>query len=497
MCKIFAVTHIETPHLAWRLINAAHPYATARDNDGYGLAWIDAKGRIGGERWTDPDETFIGRKKLPKATANIANNRAFTGSYGRIGNAKALREQPLAILSHARTATSSKGLLNTHPHIHENTALIHNGIVDTHGLDLLGTQCDSAGILWAYLKHSVNQQPKAIDRAMELIRGWYACIVLGKDANGKPYVDFWRSGASMHMGYLPGVGLAWSTTAEILMNAARDAQVRIEGFASTKDDKMLRLMLDESLEAQAAKVYPYHHYMNTGWSSKQVQDYRNMTGCSVGYDYHDDYTSPVVKVNKASDFMYQQYSTATFDPLSVERLPEGDRWMADLAAGVDSTYHWIRENAYWIRKPGPMPRGRGGLLHNGTWDELGVENAKARTKKEDNVVSLDEARTLTQMAEKMEQNESDHWEHLKEGMPPEETLSDKVLQNLHDIGVTKIHWDKVIPCPFCTSIEPRIEVQGSIMCSECWSIVAPEDDQQLVEDTMQADPQQELLQNEG
>jgi hypothetical protein len=211
------------------------------------------------------------KPKLPKGALK---------PYARIGDDRADRSEPLAILSHARTSTGDVAIFNTHPHYKDGLALVHNGVVDEHGLDLLGTTCDSAGILWSYIQSGVRERPSYIKHAMNRVCGWYACIVLGKDKRG-PYVDVWRSGADLWVCYLPGVGIVWCTKPEQLQRACQTTGDVVKTHAAVKEDQMLRVRQGLRMQQLTPESFPYeHNYWSI--SAAEAAYYSSRTGASIG-----------------------------------------------------------------------------------------------------------------------------------------------------------------------------------------------------------------------
>lgn len=206
MCKIACITKItpETSDNAKKFIKVMSKTMSRSDHDGWGYAAIDSEGNLFGERWKNPDHAFAADAIRANANAKAAIDK-FKGflkikevppiqynNFGELGEGLDSKILKGAIL-HARTATTPNIMVNTHPFVSNNTALIHNGGI--HNLDELVmkiSSCDSEAILNEYLKQGVGLDINKISTMAGNLRGSYACGVLTKDANDHWIMDVFR-----------------------------------------------------------------------------------------------------------------------------------------------------------------------------------------------------------------------------------------------------------------------------------------------------------------
>lgn len=206
MCKIACITKItpETSANAKKFIKVMSKTMSRTDHDGWGYAAIDSTGNLFGERWKNPDHAFAADAIRANANAKAAIDK-FKGflkvkdvppiqynNFGELGEGLDSKILKGAIL-HARTATTPNIMINTHPFVTDNTALIHNGGI--HNLDELTLRistCDSEAILNEYLRVGVGLNINNIGQMAGNLRGTYACGVITKDANEHWIMDVFR-----------------------------------------------------------------------------------------------------------------------------------------------------------------------------------------------------------------------------------------------------------------------------------------------------------------
>lgn len=185
--------------LLWDFLMTASPFMTVNDKDGLGYAAISPSG-LWGERWLDPKDAWKLRKifteedkeLLRKAQGTFIGNEKFN-TFGELAS-----DTAFSVLMHARMATCEKNISNTHPFIRGNSALIHNGVISNHGeLEKITSTCDSEVILNSYFKHDVANKPENIKEVARDLRGYFACGIISKDADGVDIVDVFRGGAQL------------------------------------------------------------------------------------------------------------------------------------------------------------------------------------------------------------------------------------------------------------------------------------------------------------
>lgn len=252
MCKIMAIVGIDqdpkAQRLAWEFVKAARPWLTAKDDDGFGYAILDAgSGELRGEKWLDPKDAFKRRRseRAPEGLRDVLTGRLV--EHTTIGKGARRARTPIStVIAHARMATCGVSLANVHPFVRtveegRELALIHNGVVGSVGMDLSGSdKCDSAGILNAYAAAEAHLDPGMWQVAADDVLGSYACAVLMSGPGG--HVDLFRNdGSYLTVTEIEGIGLVWCTTREIVVGAARDLGLRIRGSWSVDPGVLIRL----------------------------------------------------------------------------------------------------------------------------------------------------------------------------------------------------------------------------------------------------------------
>lgn len=208
MCKIMAITGITSDNEKFvrSLIHEAVRPLTKQDSDGFGWVGITALGHLAGERWLDASKAFTVSSGDPS-------------TYNSFGD---ISQSFVTILLHARYATCEKTLANTHPFVKDGVALIHNGVItNAESFTRTLSTCDSEAILTQYTLNNVSVNPEEANPALNPLRGYYACAVLGTDVEGAPYLDIFRSSmASLSKATLDVNGLTiFCTTIGIIHDA--------------------------------------------------------------------------------------------------------------------------------------------------------------------------------------------------------------------------------------------------------------------------------------
>lgn len=190
MCKIAILTSHDPDKLqevvlkAWRAMSST-------EKDGYGAAWVTPDGKIG----------YIKSSSTTPIIDVPDYFKAFSaGSWSKSNGG------PLLI--HGRTATCGVNADNTHPMIIGNSALIHNGIVNSKRYHNVETTCDSELLLHAW-------KDNGIISVAEEVTGYYAFGALTASKR-KVTLDIVRDDKASLCGGSYHKGMAFATTRQLL-----------------------------------------------------------------------------------------------------------------------------------------------------------------------------------------------------------------------------------------------------------------------------------------
>jgi predicted glutamine amidotransferase len=255
MCKICIIPGItdKTTELVWKFITKMSKEMSGySETDGFGYAAFDGQGNLFGERWLNPKEAFSNRDEknilvqelIHKYKGFLRGKLPIYNKFGE-GNMNSLRT---AIL-HARNATTEKGLINVHPFVHGDSALIHNGIIANHEqLHKKYSTCDSEVILTEYNKFNVTNNIKNINNVASKLDGYYACSVLSKTDDNKYIVDVFKEDSARLKGYFikefntvvfatPGANDTYGP----IQSVCRDLNLTIVDEFDLEDSSLLRM----------------------------------------------------------------------------------------------------------------------------------------------------------------------------------------------------------------------------------------------------------------
>lgn len=252
MCKLMMICGIppEKSALAAKFIRKSVPFMSKDDQDGLGYVALGDKG-IFGERWLDPENAFKSRARFTPSQ-KILND--FFGeslsrnyeNYSRFGQGSL--NKATSILFHTRYATCGKTMMNTHPFVVNDTALIHNGVIlnDDDIMDVheeRSSTCDSESILREYLANEVAAEPNAIQEVADILDGWYACGVLTKNAEGKYVVDVFKCKQSnLCVGIVPELeSFVFCTDIDILKQTAKESKMTVSAYDDILGGKLIRM----------------------------------------------------------------------------------------------------------------------------------------------------------------------------------------------------------------------------------------------------------------
>lgn len=252
MCKIMMFAGIKPNKVAqaWRWAYTAQPLLNESDDHGFGYA-VASEGRIFGERWVIPDEAFARRKQCTKSERHMLSQFGtavkLSETYNSFGDLS-LSTRAQAFMLHARFATCSKNLPNTHPFVHEvenepSTALIHNGVISNASkLQNRTSTCDSECILNEYGDSGVARMPENIQDVADLLQGYYACGVLSNDGEQQILDVFKSARASLYVAWVYSLGTyVFCTSEDIIRTTAKLCRMRIGSVAEVSTGFLLRL----------------------------------------------------------------------------------------------------------------------------------------------------------------------------------------------------------------------------------------------------------------
>ena len=274
MCKIFTCVGFDNYKTLWKIAGFAGPIITRYDNDGFGMAGYSPESK---KMWT---EKFINPEDAWKIE-KMEQGKLFRKTGKRNDNVSTL-------LTHARLKTSSKIIQNTHPFVRNNTALIHNGVVEKHGMKFHEGTCDSEGILTAYLSLNITHNPdnyKFLHETLLRGNGYFACCVLSK-SNGSYCVDIFKSSSTqLYEVTVKNVkGFIYSTSIEYAKDAIKLAGYKLDDYFAVPNNTLLRRdattgkMILEMKAATLSSKYDYSHtkystYYNTETSNRNYREY--------------------------------------------------------------------------------------------------------------------------------------------------------------------------------------------------------------------------------
>lgn len=255
------------PHIPAKYAKAALALAqaltgplTQRDRDAFGVAAIDASGELYHGRWL-PNEAWSKAKRPLKARLQPQYSNLLPSAPRPRGGlvSGTLPTAPQAMLLHARFATSGKALSDAHPHVSPagDAALIHNGVVDTLGLDLRRTACDSEGILNAYTDANCVSDPTEMQTALDRVMGYYALGVLAL-VDGRWVCDIVRDDrASLEYVELPQLHTGiYITDRAILQVTAKNMGMRLGAHYQVAPNSHVRIDCATGVEVYAGSIAP-------------------------------------------------------------------------------------------------------------------------------------------------------------------------------------------------------------------------------------------------
>jgi Glutamine amidotransferase domain len=230
------------------------------DKDGLGYAAMGREG-IWGERWLNPKDAWKYRK--PWTEEDSKTHKYYKGAldaeprFNDFGLVDITHTN--TVMLHARMATCVKSLVNTHPFVRDNLALIHNGVIGNHkDLENLTSTCDSETILNSYFKHNIANKPEDIQKVMDDIRGYYACGVLSTNTEGKQHLDIFRNSTAQMSAYFVKEldAVVFCTRSEIIRETCKKLGWTYGNTFTFKDEVMVRI---DCVTGQPVSTHKFLH----------------------------------------------------------------------------------------------------------------------------------------------------------------------------------------------------------------------------------------------
>lgn len=217
MCKVLIIPAIKKAKMneTIKFVRAMAAKMSQYNSDGLGYAAVNEAGELFGERWFVNNDAFTG---VPKATPDFSDKAELAAKsvasfgkalkvyksdgwkkasdvprYNKFGNSPMVDMAALTL--HTRAATCDRNLTNVHPFVdlEHDTSVIHNGVITNHkDFDLKLSTCDSESILISYLNAEVNKDITNVQGMVDKLRGYYACGVFSRDAQGNRIMDVFK-----------------------------------------------------------------------------------------------------------------------------------------------------------------------------------------------------------------------------------------------------------------------------------------------------------------
>jgi len=312
--------------------------------DGTGYAAIDSEGRLFGERWLKFDDAFKSRQEhSDKDGQTIGKYQGFLkkekvyNSFGEV-NLDDIR----SITLHTRLATSSKGIVNCHPFVENDTSVIHNGIIYNSALMRQGySTCDSEAVLTSYNDNNVGSDFELFTKVGASLTGYYALGIYSRDFKGRRTLDIVRSmSADLIAAQIEGVGLVFTSLQSQLASACLELKITIESIYEVERGAIVRIDpltgevsgTQDFLESVEKKDTTwYNDYNKTAVSkdtSKEVQ--WSKTKANVAQKRRKSSSSRAI--TSISDNYPDSYSNdLTANESSVKEYEDMKKWVTSIA----------------------------------------------------------------------------------------------------------------------------------------------------------------------
>jgi hypothetical protein len=282
MCKLVLIPHIPKGKSknAWRLARVLTPAMTKHDQDGFGYGAITFNEDFLAEKWLFPQDAWA--SAVPEEFAGLEH--ALQGGldqdtylhYGYKLDKSHKRPAIKALMLHARFSTCGGGVENSHPFVLNDShgpwaALVHNGVVNTQGLRLEQSTCDSEGILNRMRDEHALSIPENLQAALEGLQGYYALGVLVHTYEHGWVMDIIRdASATLSAIFVYELGTTvFATYAEHIENACRKLKWRRPRVAKMRPNTRIRYSVN------TGKVLLTDHFTSdftmSGWQQAHAQ----------------------------------------------------------------------------------------------------------------------------------------------------------------------------------------------------------------------------------
>ena len=244
MCKVMMMAGVKPDkvNLAWKFAKAMAKPMSWSNRDGIGYAAITADGQLFGERWLNNDDAFKSQvidDPIIKTFGNAVESSNTSGASNTFGNIE--KDKMVAITLHTRTATSPKGMLNTHPFVDQGVSIIHNGVIRNQADFKLDSTCDSEAILRAYLQTNMSQDAGNLQSMADLLMGYYSVGVLANTDQG-PILDVFRYNASQNVVYITELETWVLATSDMdIKDACKELGFTMGQVFSILNEKFIRI----------------------------------------------------------------------------------------------------------------------------------------------------------------------------------------------------------------------------------------------------------------
>lgn len=306
MCKLLLIPHVPAGKSkeAWRLARAITPAMTRGDDDGFGYAAITTELNEKGqehmlmEKWLFPKDAWSnGVPAEFEGLESALQGGLDSVTYQHAGlplSHDGKRPGVKALMLHSRFSTCGGGVENSHPFILEDkdgpwAALVHNGVVNTMGLRMEQSTCDSEALLNKLRDEHVAYVVEALQTALDAIKGYYAF-----GAMWLTYEDGWvmdvvkDSTAQLSAVFVHELGaIVYATSADQVEGACKKLKWRRPRIAKMRNNTRVRysvntgkvLIIDHFKPAQYEhvswqKAHAAGDYSNysQAWTSKDEED---------------------------------------------------------------------------------------------------------------------------------------------------------------------------------------------------------------------------------
>lgn len=287
MCKLLIIPGVtkETNSDVQDIIFEMKKHMSIRNDDGLGYSMLTKEGKLSGCRWLDNNDAFRDFTSVPKESFTLANEE-YKGvlepmipiKFGTFGEEHPHLDNMRAITLHTRFATCAKTFENVHPFVSPdgNTTLIHNGVIRNHeSLTKITSTNDSETILHQYLKHDVTNNIDAIQNVADDLKGYYACAVFSKQANGEVILDIFKEDQARLSGVLiKELGqVVFTTDFEDIKATCKELGLTISQIYKFKDNHIIRLnpLTGKVIDHRSFKSSGKYEYSGSYWQQWQQQ----------------------------------------------------------------------------------------------------------------------------------------------------------------------------------------------------------------------------------